>query len=127
MTTTDERAGVQLVHELPPEPAPEIVQLELDVARPPDVSVRGTVIPELEGCPELVAAPWLGLDLCFGPQVEIAEFGFYGPIKPLIDAMGPIFGRDHRGGPADHRLHDLRILYVRRTDGGVGVRFWYVE
>lgn len=88
------------------------------------LSVRGTVIPELAECSELSESPWLGLKLTFGSQVEIAEFGFAGPIKPLIDAMGPVLGRDRRGGPADHRLHDLRI----RGDGGDGsvrARFWY--
>jgi hypothetical protein len=127
MITTEEEQGMWLAYEPSPEPAPEIVQFEFDVGAPPTVSVRGTVIPELVERAELPDAPWLGLELRFDSEVDIAEFGFRGPIKPLIDAMRPILGTDHSGGPADHRLHDLRIRHDERADGGVHARFWYAE
>jgi hypothetical protein len=127
MSATEEESGMWLVYEPPPEPGADAVQFEFDVAAPPNVSVRGTLIPELEGCSGLLDLPWLGLDLCFGPETDIAEFGFNGPIKPLIDAMGPVLARGRRGGPADHRLHDLRIHRDGSADGGVRARFWYIE
>src|SRR5436309_1678878 len=40
---------------------------------------------------------------------------------------GPVLGRDRRGGPADRRLHDLRITRDARRDGSVRARFWYAE
>jgi hypothetical protein len=128
MATLAERdIGVEIAYEVPPDPAPETVAVDLVVARPPALSVRRMTIPELEGQFELAESPWLGLDLTFGPEVDVAEFGFEGPIKPLIDAMARVLGRDRRGGPADHRLHDLRIRHDGRTDGSVRARFWYCD
>ena len=121
---TKEDPGLEIAHESPPEPAPDAVKVDRTIARPPAESIRGTILPELVGCSELTEAPWLGLDLTFGPEVDIAEFGFYGPIKPLIDAMGPVLGRDRRGGPADHRLHDLRIRRDPNEDRSVRARFF---
>jgi hypothetical protein len=126
MTMTDS-PGVEIAHEAPPQPAGEAVAVDLVIRKPPTLSARGTVIPELTRYAELSASPWLGLDLTFGQEVDIGEFGFSGPIKPLIDAMGPVLGRDRRGGPADHRLHDLRIRREDRDDGSVRARVWYCE
>lgn len=127
MRVTDGEVGVRLMHESPPEPPLELLRLEVEIERPPGVSVKGTVIPELQDCAELDEAPWLGLELCFGQHVDIAEFCFQGPIKPLIDAMGPVLGLDRRGGPADHRLHDLRIRHDPVCGEGVMARLWYVQ
>jgi hypothetical protein len=122
---SEDEQGVELAHESPPAPEPDTVVTDLVIADPPRQSVRGAVIPELITTLELSDAPWLGLDLTFGANVDIGEFGFNGPIKPLIDAMSPLLGRDSRGGPADHRLHDLRIRQGSQTDGTVRVRAWY--
>jgi hypothetical protein len=127
MRVTDGEVGVRLISESPPEPPPALVRLEVEIERPPGLSVRGTTIPELRDCAELDEASWLGLELRFGPNVDIAEFGFQGPIKPLIDAMGPVLGLDRRGGPADHRLHDLRIRHDPDRGEGVIARLWYVQ
>jgi hypothetical protein len=124
-TGADGVVGVEIAHEPAPEPQPEAVELDVAIAQPPTLSVRGTSIPELIDCLELSASPWLGLELTFGSQVDIAEFGFKGPIKSLIDAMYPVLGRDNRAGPADHRLHDLRIRSDGSGDGSVRARFWY--
>lgn len=124
-TKVDDGQGVEIVYEAPPQP--ETTALDVVIADPPALSVLGTVLPELVDGEELSASPWLGLDLTFGAQVDSAEFGFAGPIKPLIDAMGPVLGRDKRGGPADHRLHDLRIRSDGSADGSVQARFWYCE
>ncbi len=128
MTKMDDRGeGVEIAHEPPVSPAPATVAVDLLIANPPTQSARGRIIPELIGRTELSESPWLGLELAFGPEVDIGEFGFYGPIKPLIDAMSPLLGRDSGGGPADHRLHDLRIRSDGAPDGGVRVRFWYCK
>jgi hypothetical protein len=117
--------GMELAHEPPPEPRAEDMKVDVTIANPPAISVRGTTIPELVDHSVLSEAEWLGLELTFGAGVDIGEFGFYGPVKPLIDAMSPILGRDRRGGPADHRLHDLRIGHDGRVDGSVRARLWY--
>ena len=124
---SDERIGMQLADEMPPETRREDIVVEITIAQPPGESIRGTVLPELVGSAPLLDSDWLGLSLTFGAAVDIGEFGFYGPIKPLIDAMGPLLGRDRRGGPADHRLHDLRITRDSRSDSSVQARFWYAE
>jgi hypothetical protein len=56
--------------------------------------------------------------------VKIADFGFEGPIKPLIDGMFvPLGGKSHR--PADYRIRDLRIRRGAEPHGaGVTVSFW---
>lgn len=118
--------GVALCHEYPPEPAPERVVLEFVISKPPAESSSGTVLAELAGASELSASDWLGVDLTFGPEVDIGEFGFYGPIKGLIDAMWPVLGGRPRF-PNDHRVHDLRIRQDERTDGSVRARFWYCD
>lgn len=117
--------GVEIGDEPPPTPDPSSVVADLTVASPPNLSVRGTILLELADSSELLGADWLGLELTFGRDVDIGEFGFAGPIKPLIDAMSPLLGRDRSGGPADHRLHDLRIRKDERRNRSVGIRFWY--
>jgi hypothetical protein len=126
MSATEGMPGLLIVHEPPPDPNTDRVLIDVDIADPPGVSVRGTIIPELEGYEPMEESPWLGLDISFGPGADIAEFGFNGPIKPFIDAMSPLLGRDRRGGPADHRLHDLRIHRVERGSGA-RLRAWYVD
>lgn len=117
MFTTDTRGvGLELVHERPP--AAEEIVADVVISNPPTMSIRGTLIPELVGTTELSDSPWLGLELAFPPHVDIGEFGFGGPIKPLIDAMQPLLGNDSRGGPADHRLHDLRICRDDSSEAG---------
>jgi hypothetical protein len=118
--------GLEIAYdEPPPSPSADALVFDGSIPNPPALSVRGTVLPELDGEAALADSDWLGLELVFGLGVDFAEFGFAGPIKPPIDAMSPLLGRDRRGGPSDHRLHDLRIRSDERLDGGVGVRFWY--
>jgi len=119
--------GVEIASERPPTPDPGSLVADATVTSPPNLSIRGTVLPELAESEALVDADWLGLELTFGHEIDIGEFGFAGPIKPLIDAMSPLLGRDQRGGPADHRLHDLRIRTDEREDQSVGIRFWYSD
>ena len=125
--TSEADQGLHIANELPPTADPSSLVAELTVADPPTRSIRGTVLSELTDLSELAASEWLGLELSFGAGVDIREFGFAGPIKPLIDATRPLLGRDRRGGPADHRLHDLRIRTDREGSGVVGVRFWYCD
>jgi hypothetical protein len=125
VAVADEDQGVELGHDPPPVPEPDAVLSHLVIADPARRSIRGTVIPEFITAVELSGAPWLGLDLTFGADVDIGEFGFLGAIKPLIDAMTPLLGVDSRGGPADHRVHDMRIRQDARNDGSVDVRCWY--
>lgn len=122
---SEEDQGVELVHESPPALEADTVLTYIVNKDPPKRSIRGTVIPELITAAELSGAPWLGLDLTFGADVDIGEFGFLGPIKPLIAAMTPLLGVDSRGGTADHRLHDLRIRQDPCDDDSVDVRCWY--
>jgi hypothetical protein len=119
--------GVEIANEQPPIPDPDSLVADVTVASPPNLSIRGTVLPELANTSELLDADWLGLELTFGNEVDIGEFGFAGPIKPLIDAMSPLLGRDRSGGPADHRLHDLRIRTDERSDQSVRIRLWYSD
>lgn len=52
----------------------------------------------------------LGCHLAFGDRhTPIGDFGFEGPIKPLIDALWPLLG-GVSGRPADHRIRDLRVV-----------------
>lgn len=95
---TEQEPGLFVSHETPPEPSDDSVRLNVDIAAPPTVSVRGTVLPEIAECSVLDDGTWLGLELCFGSKVDIGEFGFYGPVKPLIDAMGPYSGRTAGAG-----------------------------
>lgn len=127
MGVSEEDMGLCVSEESPPKPEPGVVQFEAEVERPPTMSLKGTVLRELEAGSELDESLWLGLELTFGQGVDIGEFGFSGPIKPLIDATGPVLGRDRVGGPADHRLHDLRIRKDHRINGSVLVRFWYAD
>ena len=78
--------GLHIANELPPTADPSSLVAELTVADPPTRSIRGTVLSELTDLSELAAIEWLGLELSFGAGVDIREFGFAGPIKPLIDA-----------------------------------------
>ena len=119
--------GIEIGDEPPPTLDPPSVVVDLTVASPPNLSVRGTILPELADTSELLGADWLGLELTFGRKADIREFGFAGPIKPLIDAMRPLLGRDRSGGPADHRLHDLRIRTDKRRNRSVRIRFWYSD
>ena len=119
--------GVEIANEQPPTPDPGSLVADVTVANPPNLSILGTVLPELANTSELLDADWLGLELTFGNEVDIGEFGFAGPIKPLIDAMSPLLGKDRSGGPADHRLHDLRIRTDERSDQSVRIRFWYSD
>jgi len=122
--TSEEEKGMVLCHEPPAEPSAGTVRVDVVIANPPKSSIRGTNLPELAGHEELSDEPWLGLDLTFGQEVDIGEFGFDGPVKGLIDAMYPVLG-GRSGHPADHRLHDLRIRRDVRDDGSVRARFWY--
>jgi hypothetical protein len=121
---SDRGEGLEIVHEAPPPPDPEVVLVDLVPAAPPSGSAWGNRLPELDGASALVDAPWLGLALTFGPHADIGEFGFNGPVKGLIDATWPLLGGSS-GQPADHRLTDLRITIDPSLDREVRLRFWY--
>lgn len=117
-------AGVAIDDVLPPRP--EISALDVYVVAPPPRSFRGTQLPELTSAIVLepATAP-IGLELTFdSSEARIGQFAFDGPIKPLIDALGPLFGR-YAYGPADHRVRELRITKGAHPDrSGVRVRAW---
>jgi hypothetical protein len=103
----------------PPEAGRRVV-----IAGPPQQSVRrNDVLPELADVSQVGVDGAVGCYLRFGDAgVPIGDFGFDGPIKPLIDALWPMLGGEpHR--PADHRIRDLR---VERGGGfeGVEVILW---
>jgi hypothetical protein len=86
------------------------------IADPPLSSQAGSaVLAELEGASLLGQAGPLGLELTFDdPAAPIGNFGFNGPVKPSIDALGPLLGwqRPKKGGRADHRIHDFATAAV---------------
>jgi len=117
--------GLEIADEPPPSAPARSIVAELMISKPPTLSVAGNILPELTTSKVMNLAPYIGLDLTFRRGTDIGEFGFAGPVKPLIDCMSPILGRDRRGGPADHRIHDLRIRYGEWTEDVVRARFWY--
>ena len=72
--------GLQISHEAPPSLDESAVQVDVVIGKPPRQSTAGANLPELEGRSELSNRPWLGLELTFGAEVDIGEFGFYGPV-----------------------------------------------
>lgn len=113
------------IFESPPPPAPPVA-IRVLVNTPPSRSLRTTGIPELAALAQ-VGLPdgSVGVELSFhAPDIRISDFGFEGPIKPLIDGMFiPLGGQSHR--PADHRIKDLRIRRGAEPQGtGVTVAIW---
>jgi hypothetical protein len=78
MTATEGEPGLHVAHELPPDPEADAIEVAVDISNPPGLSVRGTAITELDGFLPLEQEPWLGLELSFGPEPDIGEFGFNG-------------------------------------------------
>lgn len=103
--------------------------LSIRIEEPPSRSVK-----RLEPLAELAEAVAygsqepLGLAIEFdSPTVNIADFGFEGPIKSLVDALEQLLGSYGQGG-ADYRIRDLRIRCGQRTDGeGVTLSLWMLE
>lgn len=114
-----------LIEEVNP-PQVERPVAEIYIEAPPLRSKRGTQLPELATVTKLEpATASVGLELAFDDEhVRIGRFDFEGPVKPLIDALAPLLGRD-RSGPADHRVHELRITKAAQPQRtGVLVRAW---
>lgn len=99
----------------------------VSISDPPNRSIRRyDVLPELADVEPVGANSSLGCHLLFGdPDTPIGDFGFEGPIKPLIDVLWPLLGGE-ANNPADHRIHDLR---VDRSTGveGVDVTIWELQ
>lgn len=106
-TVVGDRPGVTIAGERPPAP---YLAAQAMIADPPRMSVRrDDVLAELVDATPIRDDGPLGCHLRFGdPDAPIGDFGFEGPIKPLIDALWPLLGGEaHK--PADHRIHDLRV------------------
>jgi hypothetical protein len=120
-----EPAGVHLWEERPPSPPTPLLRVELP--NPPTRSLRREhALPELVGVSAIEGDALLGVSLAFhSPTVRVGDFGFDGPVKALLEAMGPVFGT-YREGPRDYRLGDLRIERggVQPDRGGVNVAIW---
>lgn len=120
-----DRPGVRIGDEAPPSLDASLVDVR--IGTPPRRSVRSPpVLVELATAVviEPATAP-IGLELTYdSAAVRIGRFDFEGPVKPLIDALAPLFGR-YANGPADHRVRELRITKgVRPGEEGVRVRAW---
>jgi hypothetical protein len=127
--TVKEGTGVGVhVTSIPPPPAP-LGALEFYVKTPRSRSARPVVqMGELADLPVLGTADQsIGLELAFDADEAIADFGFNGPVKPLIDGMENILGPGPHG-PADHRIKDLRIRKGRDpAHAGVTIRVWLIS
>jgi hypothetical protein len=126
-----EPVGVTLWEQGPPAVDHEIA-FARHIAQPPLSSQAGIpALIELEGASVLGRAEPLGLELTFDdPAAPIGNFGFNGPVKPMIDALGPLLGwhGSKKGGPADHRIHDLRVRRGKVPGShGAQLRLWYLE
>ena len=116
-----------LLTSTPPPPAP-LDALTLSVKSPRSRSTRPVVpMSELANLPRLgTADQTIGLELAFDADQSISDFGFTGPIKPLIDGMENILGPGPHG-PADHRIKDLRIVKGNEPHHiGVTIRLWLI-
>lgn len=120
-----EKEGVLIAEEEPPPPARADVALE--VARPRRRSVRPLVpLGETSGMRAIEPLDAVvGLELAFDSQDEpIGDFGFNGPIKPLIDALGNVLGT-YAAGPRDYRVKELRVRRGARPGStGAQVKLW---
>jgi hypothetical protein len=119
------REGVLIEDGVPP-PA-ERTDLLLDVLEPRRRSVRPAVpLQEASGMPVLgTANAPIGLEIAFDDEMErIGDFGFAGPVKPLIDSLGTVLGT-YAGGPRDYRIKELRIRRGERPSArGARLRLW---
>jgi hypothetical protein len=108
-----EPEGVWVSEEAPPSP-PADAEVRLVIARPPVGSKRrDEPLPELRDAAPLGVGEPLGLHLAFhDPAARVGDFGFTGPVKPLIDALAPLFGGTLHA-PHDHRVRDLRVVRGR--------------
>lgn len=120
-----ERSGV-LIEDAEP-PTPGRIDLALDVPSPRRRSVNPlTPLAETNGMNVLGSADApVGIELAFDAEGErIGDFGFEGPIKPLIDALGNVLGT-YSAGPRDYRVKELRIRRRERPGStGVQIRIW---
>lgn len=99
----------------------------LYIANPPTRSIRASApLPELQGRCILGSNEPLGLKLQFDSNTaRIGDFGFEGPIKPLIDSLGPLLGTYHQGavGYRIHEIHISRGYEPSRNGVYTGLRF----
>jgi len=122
-----EPAGVVINDEIPPL-LPELCEGPIHIANPPVQSRRQSdPLSELEGRKIIGSTEPLGLIIAVdSDEVQIANFDFNGPIKPLIDKLGPLLGTDHQG-VADHRIHEIRISKGHLFGGkGVSIGLWFL-
>lgn len=108
-------------------PIASSVEFEVDVPSPRRRSVRPLIpLVETHGMPviEPIDAT-VGLELSFDAASEpIGDFGFEGPIKPLIDALGDVLGT-YSAGPRDYRVRELRVRKGQRPGGScVRLSIW---
>jgi hypothetical protein len=122
-----ESSGVAIGDEVPPLP-PELCEEPIYIANPPTQSVRSSIpLPELENRKMVGNDEPLGLVLTFDSnEARVGDFGFEGPIKPLIDRLGPLLGT-YSQGVADYRIHEIRIFKGHQPDdSGVTVGLWFL-
>jgi len=67
----------------------------------------------------------LGVSLVFKSDVaRVGDFGFEGPIKAVLDGLGPLFGT-YSNGPRDYRVRELRIERGGQPgQHGVSITIW---
>ena len=98
-------------------PPPPRVDFRVSIADPPRRSVRtDQPLPELADVVPVGVNEHLGMRLALHGAQKIGDFGFEGPVKPLIDALAPVLG-GRPGRPADHRIKDLRVVQGAADDG----------
>jgi hypothetical protein len=122
-----EPAGLYVSEELPvPPPA---ASRAFEVRNPPRRSVKGVpALKELDSQLPIPGDDSLGVDLAFfDAAIPVADFGFEGPVKALLDALKPLFGT-YSQSAKDYRIRELRIRRgVRPEADGVLVTIWSLE
>ena len=118
--------GLALTEQTPPNAPSNSVVIRLEA--PPTKSVRRSApLEELADVLLLGADEPIGMDLAFDGGIDISNFGFEGPIKPVIDLLEPLLGPSTYG-PADHRIRELRVRKGQQPGvTGVTVSAWLLD
>ena len=127
----DEPEGVLITDQAPPPPPSNDVR-SFYLARPSSSSVRERPRPiELSDALPFGEDELLGMSLMFDSEnVRVGELSFEGPVKSLVDDLGPLFGMQLISGrllAKDYRVRELRISRGHAPSKiGVTVVLWFL-
>ena len=122
--------GVQVREAVPPLPPVGDGTISVHIAHPSTGSVVDRdPVPELSAVTVFGRDEPVGLALQFdSPDVAVGELSYEGPVKSLIDDLGPLLGhRELRGRMEanDERVRELRITRGHDPErAGVAVTLW---